>query len=105
MSFNNTNLLNIHELFQDNDDVEKNLRASVIGISRNDLLFIPKKEDTLKGKDHVYLLVDKNHVKRTMNAFGYDEKPIKKIIIVGGGNIGFNLAKDIEDFHNDILHA
>ena len=31
-----------------------------------------------------------------MSAFGLNEKPIKKIIIVGGGNIGFNLAKDIE---------
>ena len=37
-----------------------------------------------------------------MNAFGLNEKPIKKIIIVGGGNIGFNLAKDIEINHSDI---
>ena len=37
-----------------------------------------------------------------MNAFGLNEKPIKKIIIVGGGNIGFNLAKDLEKFHSEI---
>ena len=37
-----------------------------------------------------------------MSAFGLNEKPIKKIIIVGGGNIGFNLAKDIEIHHSDI---
>ena len=97
-----TSLINIHELFQENADTEKNLRASILGISRDERLFIPKKQDTLTQGDHVYIIVDKNHVKRTMSAFGYDEKPIKKIIIIGGGNIGFNLAKDLEKYQSDI---
>ena len=97
-----TSLINIHELFQENVDTEKNLRASILGISRNEKLFIPKKQDTLTQGDHVYIMVDKNHVKRTMSAFGYDEKPIKKLIIIGGGNIGFNLAKDLEKYQSDI---
>ncbi len=97
-----TSLINIHELFQENIDTEKNLRASILGISRDEKLFIPKKQDILTQGDHVYILVDKNHVKRAMSAFGYDEKPIKKIIIIGGGNIGFNLAKDLEKYQSDI---
>ncbi len=97
-----TSLINIHELFQENLDTEKNLRASILGVSRDERLFIPKKQDILTKGDHVYILVDKNHVKRTMSAFGYDEKPIKKIIIIGGGNIGFNLAKDLEKYQSDI---
>jgi trk system potassium uptake protein TrkA len=97
-----TSLINIHELFQENTDTEKNLRASILGISRDERLFIPKKQDTLIQGDHVYIMADKNHVKRTMSAFGYDEKPIKKLIIIGGGNIGFNLAKDLEKYQSDI---
>ena len=97
-----TSLINIHELFQENADNEKNLRASILGISRDERLFIPKKQDTLIQGDHVYIMADKNHVKRTMSAFGYDEKPIKKLIIIGGGNIGFNLAKDLEKYQSDI---
>ena len=97
-----TNLISIHELFQENNNKEKDLRASIIGIDREENLFIPKKKDILQKGDFVYNLVDKNHVKRTMNAFGLNDKPIKKIIIVGGGNIGFNLAKDIETLHSDI---
>ena len=97
-----TSLINIHELFQENIDTEKNLRASILGISRDEKLFIPKKQDILTQGDHVYIMVDKNHVKRAMSAFGYDEKPIKKIIIIGGGNIGFNLAKDLEKYQSDI---
>ena len=33
----------------------------------------------------------------TLEAFGHTEKVSKKILIVGGGNIGFNLAKNIEE--------
>ena len=97
-----TSLINIHELFQENVVTDKNLRASILGISRDEKLFIPNKQDILSQGDHVYILVDKDHVKRAMTAFGYDEKPIKKIIIIGGGNIGFNLAKDLEKYQSDI---
>ena len=37
-----------------------------------------------------------------MSAFGLNEDPVKKIIIIGGGNIGFNLAKDLEEVNSDI---
>ncbi len=97
-----TNLISIHELFQENSNKDKDLRASILGINRGDSLFIPKKSDVLLNGDLVYVLSDKDHVKRTMSAFGFNEKPIKKIIIIGGGNIGFNLAKDIESLHSDI---
>ena len=33
----------------------------------------------------------------TLKAFGHNEKVSKKILIVGGGNIGFNLAKNLEE--------
>ncbi len=97
-----TSLTSIHELFQKNTDDDKNLRASIIGINRNEKLFIPKKNDTLLEGDNVYIVTDKRHVIRTLSAFGLNEKPIEKIIIVGGGNIGFNLAKDIEIHHANI---
>ena len=54
------------------------MRASILGINRGDNLFIPKKSDSLLNGDLVYILSDKNHVKRTMSAFGSNEKPIKK---------------------------
>ena len=33
----------------------------------------------------------------TLKAFGHEEKISKKILIIGGGNIGYNLAKNIEE--------
>ena len=40
-------------------------------------------------------------INKTLSAFGHDEKMAKKILIVGGGNIGFNLAKNIENSFED----
>ena len=37
-----------------------------------------------------------SQIKTTLSAFGHEEKMAKKILIVGGGNIGFNLAKNLE---------
>jgi trk system potassium uptake protein TrkA len=33
----------------------------------------------------------------TLSAFGHNEKISNKILIIGGGNIGFNLAKNLEE--------
>ena len=33
----------------------------------------------------------------TLEAFGHNEKISKKILIIGGGNIGYNLAKNLEE--------
>jgi trk system potassium uptake protein TrkA len=33
----------------------------------------------------------------TLQAFGHNEKISNKILIIGGGNIGFNLAKNLEE--------
>ena len=36
-------------------------------------------------------------MKETLEAFGHNEKISKKILIIGGGNIGYNLAKNLEE--------
>jgi trk system potassium uptake protein TrkA len=40
-------------------------------------------------------------MKETLNAFGHDEKISNNILIIGGGNVGFNLAKNIEQSLED----
>ena len=97
-----TDLKSIHDLFQGDEDLKKNLRASIIGIMRDKKLIIPKKNQTLNHKDSIFLVTDNKHVHRAMTAFGLNEDPVKKIIIIGGGNIGFNLAKDLEEADSDI---
>ncbi|MBD1138840.1 Trk system potassium transporter TrkA [Pelagibacterales bacterium SAG-MED46] len=91
----NCNLINIklNELTKKHP----NLDANIIGIIREDKFLIPKKNDDIKKNDKIYVIINSSQMIDTLEAFGHNEKVSKKILIVGGGNIGFNLAKNIEE--------
>jgi len=73
------------------------LEANIVGINRDEKFFIPKKTDAVKEKDKIYVIINSSQMAETLEAFGHEEKISKKILIIGGGNIGFNLAKNIEE--------
>jgi trk system potassium uptake protein TrkA len=91
----NCNLINIklNELTKKHP----NLDANIIGIIRDDKFLIPKKNDDIKKDDKIYVIINSSQMVETLEAFGHNEKISKKILIVGGGNIGFNLAKNLEE--------
>ena len=73
------------------------LEANVIAIIRGDKFFIPKKTDQIKSDDKIYVIINSLQMAETLKAFGHEEKISKKILIIGGGNIGYNLAKNLEE--------
>ena len=73
------------------------LEANVIAINRDEKFFIPKKTDAVKEDDKIYVIINSLQMGETLQAFGHNERISKKILIIGGGNIGFNLAKNIEE--------
>ena len=73
-----------------------NLNAYVLGVIRNEKFIIMKKNDMLNHNDKAYVVVNSNKMEETLKVFGHNEKISNKILIIGGGNIGFNLAKNIE---------
>ena len=73
------------------------LEANIIGINRDDKFFIPKKNDSVKQNDKIYVIINSSQMSETLEAFGHLEKISKRLLIVGGGNIGFNLAKNLEE--------
>ncbi len=74
-----------------------NLEANVIGIIRDEKFIIPKKIDEVKYNDKIYVIINSSQMAETLEAFGHNEKISKKILIIGGGNIGYNLAKNLEE--------
>jgi len=92
---NNCKSINIkfNELTKKNPKLE----ANIVGISRDDKFFIPKKTDSVKENDKIYVIINSSQMKETLEAFGHNEKISKKILIIGGGNIGYNLAKNLEE--------
>tara|TARA_Y100000590_G_scaffold265995_1_gene298775 strand:+ start:652 stop:2028 length:1377 start_codon:yes stop_codon:yes gene_type:complete len=85
----NTELKNLTERFPD-------LRANILGVIRGEKFVILKKKDKVLVNDKAFVVVNASQTNTTLQAFGHDEKMAKKILIVGGGNIGFNLAKNLE---------
>ena len=73
------------------------LDANIVAIIRDDKTFIPKKTDKIECDDKVYVIINSSQMAETLNAFGHEEKISKKLLIIGGGNIGFNLAKNLEE--------
>lgn len=86
----NTPLKQLSDLFPD-------LSATVVGVVRNDKLFIPRSSDQLHAGDLAYVVATREQVKRTLSLFGHDEPEARRIVIAGGGNIGLYVAKAIEE--------
>ena len=86
----NTELSKLTKKFPD-------LKANILGVIRGDKFLILKKTDKILVNDKAFVVVKASQINKTLSAFGHEEKMAKKILIVGGGNIGFNLAKNLEN--------
>ena len=73
------------------------LDANIMGVIRNDKFVILKKNDVMLVDDKAYVVINSSQMQDTLRAFGHNEKISNKILIIGGGNIGFNLAKSLEE--------
>jgi trk system potassium uptake protein TrkA len=85
----NTELSKLTERYPD-------LRANILGVIRGEKFVILKKKDKILIGDKAFVVISASQINKTLSAFGHEEKMAKKILIIGGGNIGFNLAKNLE---------
>ncbi len=88
----NTPLRQLTQLFPD-------LNIVVVGIMRDETPIIPSGEDQMLPGDEVYFVVDSSQLLRAMAAFGHEEQEARRLLILGGGNIGLLLAESIEQTH------
>ncbi len=73
------------------------LEANILGVIRNEKFIFLKKKDVMKKKDKAYVIINSSQMQLTLDAFGHSEKISNKFLIIGGGNIGFNLAQNLEN--------
>ena len=76
--------------------------ANILFIFRGDQKFIVNSNTKLEKEDLIYIVVENNNFTEVMKAFGHDEIQAQKIVIIGGGNIGYSLAQKIENNENNI---
>ena len=76
----NTPLRQLTDLFPD-------LAATVVGVVRNDSLFIPHSSDELQAGDLAYVIATREQVRRTLALFGHAKPQANRIIIAADSNI------------------
>ncbi|BBK42918.1 Trk system potassium transport protein TrkA [Allostella vacuolata] len=86
----NTPLRQLTSLFPD-------LAITIVGLIREGRPIIPESDEMLLAGDEVYFVADARHVSRAMLAFGHEEQPGRRVVIIGGGNIGQYLSEEIEE--------
>ena len=74
-----------------------NLQFALAIIVRNAQVIFPQKDDILLPQDEVYVLCPKDHLEQTSKELGHLIPPFKRVLIMGGGHIGVNLASLIEN--------
>ncbi len=85
----NTPLRQLSELFS-------TLRIVVVGVRRGERMFVPAPEDQLYAEDQIYVIAATPDVARVMEVFGKTHLQVRRALIVGGGNIGLNVAQKLE---------
>lgn len=68
----------------------------IAAIVRQNKLTIPRGGDTLQVGDLVYFISRKEEFDKALSIFHQKETSVHQILIVGGGRIGFRLAKSLE---------
>ncbi len=76
------------------------LDVTIMGIIRRGESFIPKSDDEILMDDDVYACVPVTQSSILMRAFGLENQESQRLIILGGGQIGFNLARIVEKESN-----
>jgi trk system potassium uptake protein TrkA len=71
--------------------------ARVAAIYRRDQPIFPEGTTVIEAGDEVFCLAASENIRQVMHELRRQDKPVKRVIIAGGGNIGFRLAKAIEE--------
>lgn len=77
-----------------------NIDARVAAIYRKDRALFPEGDTVIEDGDEVFFIAAKKNIRKVMSELRRVEKPYHRLVIAGGGNIGFRLTKALEEDYN-----
>jgi trk system potassium uptake protein len=83
-------------LLSDLPDLLGDRRPLIAAVVREEELIIPTGKDRLLPGDLIYFISEDKALLETMAVFGKHAKPVKRVLIIGGGRIGMRLALVLE---------
>lgn len=73
-----------------------NAETRVAAIFRHDRPIIPEGNTVIEANDEVFFIAATEHIRTVLKELRHMDKPAKRVMIVGGGNIGRRLALALE---------
>jgi trk system potassium uptake protein TrkA len=70
--------------------------ARVVAIYRAGRSVSPEGDTVIEDGDEVFFLAARADIRRVMSELRKQDDPVKRVVIAGGGNIGFRLARTLE---------
>jgi len=77
------------------------VEVRVVAIYRDGRSVAPEGDTVVEEGDEIFFLAARNEIRRVMSELRHGDDPARRIVIAGGGNIGFRLAKTLEA-HNQV---
>lgn len=69
----------------------------IVGIKRDSLLFIPNGLTEINADDKLIFMGTSHSLDILAGTFFHEKEQVKSAAIIGGGNVGYMLAKSLED--------
>jgi trk/ktr system potassium uptake protein len=70
--------------------------ARVVAIYRKGRNIRPEGDTVIEENDEVFFLAASSDLRRVMSELRKEDNPVRRVVIAGGGNIGFRLAQRLE---------
>ena len=70
--------------------------ARVVAIFRGEQALFPDGDTVVRAGDEVFCIADTEHIREVMRELRKMDKPVRRVMIAGGGNIGLRLALALE---------
>jgi len=79
------------------DHLPKHVDARIAAIFRRDRAITPTGETVIEDGDEVFVLSADEHIRTVMRELRRMLRPVQRVMIAGGGNIGLRVAQTLED--------
>ena len=74
----------------------------VAAIIRDGKTIIPRGDDRIRANDKLYIMVRRRHISSVEKLLGIASKIPEKVFIIGGGSIGYLVARSLEELDIDV---
>ena len=72
----------------------------IVAIFRGDRSIVPDGETVVEPDDEVFCLAASGHIREVMRELRRMDRPVKRVMIAGGGNIGLRLASALQEAYS-----